>query len=184
MKAVFWVAAALIGIGGGSALAGPQEDLARAIEAGVKHAYQDERLEAEVEGCQMTTYRWRDLPEQGWVLWTVFQFDMADASPREDKLRPGMKYAYSPLAKGPEGHGFAIIGFEMREGARVRQERSILRPPSGETQPSPRNDGTTHYYEWRDEFIFAFEGPDLEPKVAGLVQDYETYVKDYCTPRS
>ncbi|MEO9515904.1 MAG: hypothetical protein ABJH45_15635 [Paracoccaceae bacterium] len=102
-------------------------NLIHVLETAGRHAYEDERREIEANGCQMTTCRWRDRPEHGWVLWTSFQFDMADAQLNEDERFPGKKYAYAKFKDEPEEIGIVILGFTMRDGTQTRQERSILR---------------------------------------------------------
>lgn len=158
-----------------------QSTLAAAIEDAGTNVFKDERHSVEIEGCQMTTYRWRDRPEHGWVLWTSVQVDMVDAEINENKLRPGEKFAYAVLDQGPPEIGFGLIGFTMRPSTLARQERSILREPSKETHPSPRGGGSTHYYEYRKEFIFTLEGPSVAEKVRNFPTLYERYVEDYCT---
>ncbi|EKE67716.1 hypothetical protein B30_20071 [Celeribacter baekdonensis B30] len=158
-----------------------RSSLAAAIEDAATNAFKDERHSVEIEGCQMTTYRWRDRPEQGWVLWTSVQVDMVDAEINENKLRPGEKFGYAVLDPGPPEIGFGLIGFTMRPSTLARQERSILREPSRETHPSPRGGGSTHYYEYREEFIFTLEGPGVSEKVRKFPALYDRYVKAYCT---
>lgn len=162
------------------AIASGKDDLVQALESSGSHLFEDERLEIEVDGCQMTTFRWRELPEHGWILWTSFQFDMVDAQLDEDKRFPGKKYAYGKLEDGPPEVGFALYAFTMREGTFTRQERSILRDPSGETMPSPRGDGTTHYYEWRNTMLISMKGSGVEEKAITFTTSYDEYVKEYC----
>lgn len=157
-----------------------QSSRAAAIEEAATNTFKDERHSVEIDGCQMTTYRWRDRPEHGWVLWTSVQVDMVDAEINENKLRPGEKFGYAVRDPGPPEVGFGLIGFTMRPSTLARQERSILREPSRETHPSPRGGGSTHYYEYREEFIFTLEGPGVAEKVRKFSELYERYVEDYC----
>ncbi|MEP6064809.1 MAG: hypothetical protein ABJ246_03160 [Paracoccaceae bacterium] len=162
-------------------LAGDRDDLIHALETAGRHSYEDERREVKVNGCQMTTYRWRDRPDHGWVLWTSFQFDMADAQLNEDSRFPGKKYVYAKLKDEPEEIGMVIFGFTMREGTQTRQERSILRDPSSETQPSPRGDGASHYYEWRGDMLISMKGTDVKERAITFTNSYDRYVEEYCT---
>lgn len=162
------------------AVAGDKTELIQALEDSGKHIFEDERREVQVDGCQMTTFRWRDVPDHGWVLWTSFQFDMVDAQLNEDNRFPGKKYAYAKLEDGPPEIGFAVYGFSMREGTLTRQERSVLREPSKEVVPSPRNDGTSHYYEWRDNMLISMKGPGVEEKAITFTSTYDAYVKEFC----
>ena len=162
-------------------IAGDRTELIQALENSGRHLFEDKRREVEVDGCQMTTFRWRDLPDHGWVLWTSFQFDMVDAQLNEDSRFLGKKYAYAKLKAGPPEIGFAVYGFSMREGSQTRQERSALREPSRETKPSPRDDGTSHYYEWRDSMLISMTGPRVEAKAITFTSTYDAYIKDFCT---
>lgn len=158
-----------------------QETLAREIEDAATHAFEDERHTVEVDGCQLTTFRWRDRPDHGWVLWTSLKFDMVNAKLSEGGRETGQKYVYALLDKGPPEKGIALVFFTMREGTLARQERSILRERSGETQPSPRGDGTTHYFRDIDDFFFMMQGEGVETKTAIFAAGYEQYIADYCT---
>ena len=166
------------------AMADRKVDLVLAMERSGSHEYKDERRKVELDGCRMTTYRWRNLPEHGWVLWTSFQFQMDDARLDEDKRFPGKKYAYARLEEGPPEIGFAFYSLTLREGAFARQERSVLREPTAETQPSPRGDGTTHYYQQLDSILISLEGPGVEEKAITFTRSYDDYVNEYCTSSS
>ena len=163
------------------ATADRKAELIETLKRSGAHAFEDERREVEIDGCQMTTYRWRDRPDHGWVLWTSFQFDMAVAVLDKDTRFANKMHVYVKLRDGPPEIGFALYAFKMREGTLTRQERPIQRDPSGETEPSPRGDGTSHYYEWRDNMIVSITGPDVEEKAQTFTNSYNTYVKDYCT---
>ncbi|MEL6681054.1 MAG: hypothetical protein AAFQ09_00235 [Pseudomonadota bacterium] len=166
---------------GSPSYAESQASLAAAIEDAATNEYQDERHSVEIEGCLMTTFRWRDRPGHGWVLWTSVQVDMVDAEINENALRPGEKFGYAVRDPGPPEIGFGLIGFTMRPATLARQERSILREPSMETAPSPRGDGTTHYYEYREEFFFTLEGPNVGDKLRSFPILYDRYIENYCT---
>ncbi|WP_159809633.1 hypothetical protein [Litoreibacter roseus] len=163
------------------AAADDRAQLIQVLESSGTHLFEDERREAHVNGCQMTTYRWRELADHGWVLWTSFQFDMADAQLDEDKRFLGKKYAYAKLSDGPPEIGLAVYGFSMQEGTLARQERSILREPSRDTEPSPRGDGNSHYFEWRESMLVSMKGPDVDAKAISFTSTYDVYVKEYCT---
>lgn len=155
------------------AAADEKTELIQALEISGKHVFEDERREVQVDGCQMTTFRWRDVQDHGWVLWTSFLFDMVDAQLDEDSRFPGKKYAYAKLEEGPPEIGFAAYGFSMREGTLTRQARSVLRTPSKETVPSPRGDGTSHYYEWRDSMLITMRGPGVEQKAITFTSTFD-----------
>lgn len=162
-------------------MADSKDYLIQEMESSGKHQFEDERREIQIDGCQMTTFRWREFPEHGWVLWTSFQFDMVDAQLDEDKRFPGKKYAYGKLENGPPEVGFALYAFTMREGTFTRQERSVLREQSGDRKPSPRGDGTTHYYQWRNTMLVSMKGPKVEEKAIAFTTNYDKYVQEHCT---
>lgn len=162
-------------------IAGEQDALAREIEDAAMHAFEGERHSVEVDGCQLTTFRWRDRPDHGWVLWTSFRFDMVNAKLSEGSRETGKKYVYVVSDDGPPEKGMALVFFKMRENTLARQERSILRERLGKTQPSPRGDGTTHYFREIDDFLFTMQGTGVEKKAATFAAGYERYVADYCT---
>ncbi len=164
-----------------AAYAGEREELVAALMQGGSHQFEDERREVQVDGCQMTTFRWREIPNHGWVLWTSFQFDMIDAQLNEDNRFPGKKYAYGKLYDGTPEVGLALYGFTMRDGTLTRQERSVLREPSSDTSPSPRGDGNSHYYEWRDSMVISMTGPGVETKAITFTEAYDAYVSKYCS---
>jgi hypothetical protein len=158
-----------------------KDDLLQRIEGAGQFAYADERRNVEINGCQMTTFRWRDIPDHGWVLWTSFQFDMVDAQLNEDRRFPGRKYAYTTLEAGPPEIGFGLYGFTMREGTLTRHEKPWLRDAQSDTTPSPRGDGTTHYYEFKTEMVVSMNGPGVAEKAIAFTTSYDQYVAEYCT---
>ena len=46
------------------------------IEAGGQNEFEDERHAVEVNECQLTTYRWKKVEGEGWVLWSSFEMPM------------------------------------------------------------------------------------------------------------
>jgi hypothetical protein len=164
-----------------SAQADSREDLIVSIETAGSNEYEDERHRIEIDGCQMTTYRWRLRPDHGWVLWTSFRFDMVHANLVGDSRNPQKKSLYAAMQPGPPEIGLTMIAFTMRDGFLARQERSVLREASEATESSPRGDGTTHYYQYLDDFFFMMQGPSVEPKGPIFAEGYERYVRDYCT---
>ena len=98
------------------AVANEREDLEAAIVVAATHEDVDERHTVEIDDCLMTTFRWRDTPEHGWVLWTSFQFDMRRAQLQVNPLQSNEKFFYSMISEGPPEMGFGIVLFEMDEG--------------------------------------------------------------------
>ncbi|MEP5728674.1 MAG: hypothetical protein ABJL67_04790 [Sulfitobacter sp.] len=158
-----------------------KEALIRSIEDAGTNDYQDERHSVEIDGCQITTYRWRDRPDHGWVLWSSFQFDMVDAVLTANKGKSKERYLYARLEAGPPEIGFAIIPFKMQEGTFARFERTVLRPSTELTRPSPRNDGKSHYFQKSDDFFIGHEGPDVAQKATAFTQGFTRYVAEFCT---
>lgn len=165
----------------GMAHASGKEDLILSIEAGGTNDFEDERHTAEIDGCQMTTYRWRDMPEHGWVLWSSFQFDMVDGILSANAGTQEPRYHYAIMEKGVTERGLVVIQFKMREGTFARFERSALRVASADTRPSPRGDGTTHYYQESDDFFIGMQGAGVAEKAKAFTEGYERYVREYCT---
>jgi hypothetical protein len=155
-------------------------DLIAQIQAGGKHDFGDERHSVQVEGCTLTTERWQNHPEHGWVLWTSLSFAMVDAALSEDKRTPGQYFFHIEMNDDP-AQDMMIVTFKMREGTTARHEKSVLRKSRKETRPSPRNDGTTHFYEDQTNFFFMFRGPGTLDKGQAFSTAYRQYKQDYCT---
>ncbi len=54
-------------------------DLRAQIVKGGTHETEKQRNSVSVDRCVMTTERWLNRPEHGWVLWSSFQFNMWNA---------------------------------------------------------------------------------------------------------
>lgn len=141
----------------------------------------EERHTVEIDDCVMTTYRWKNTKENGWVLWTSFLFGMPDADfsgwkKNSDKL---FLDSYSRTENGRTQ--LAIISFQMREGLFAQHEKSVMRNRPSGTKPSPRGDGTTHFYDTQDNFYIVHKGPGVHQKAQSFTRGYKTYVERYCT---
>jgi hypothetical protein len=153
------------------------------IAAAIGHDRQDKRRSVDIDGCTMTTYLWRNEPNYGWTLWSALQFAMEDTFFVEDSKFPGHYfYDMKPWEKGSES--LVVIGFRMREGSYARAENSILRETKHETQPSPRGNGTSHYFTRRSEWHIVLNGPSAVANARIFTEGYRQYVSDYCTPSS
>lgn len=155
-------------------------DLITQMETSAKHEFGDERHSLKVDGCTIITERWRNDPEHGWVLWTSFTFAMANAMLIEDIRTPGQYFFHIKLNDDPD-QDLMMVTFETRKGTTARHEKSVLRKSRKETRPSPRNDGTTHYYVDQTSFFFMFRGPGTYEKGLGFTTAYRQYTQDYCT---
>lgn len=160
------------------AVADNRADLIAVIEAAGHNETDAERHRVEISGCTMTTYFWRNLSDQGWVLWTSFLIPMPDVMLIEDKKVPGNFFHSFRIADKPHT---AIILFQAREGVEVRHEKPVQRKSKRETTPSPRGDGTTHFYEYKDEFLIFQKGPDVIDKARAFSEGFLRYVQEYCT---
>lgn len=167
-------------VGLSPAMAGAQAELRARIEASGTHSFDDTRHSVKVEGCQLTTERWRDRPDHGWVLWSSFQFDMINAVLPTNSSDPGKSFLSVPINSDVPDERLVMIVFNMRDGTSARFEKSVLRPPKGDTKPSPRNDGTTHYFQDSVSFFFRMEGTDVDEKARNFVTAYQHYVSEYC----
>lgn len=162
----------------GPLLAETRAELIAVIEAAGHNETDQERNRVEIAGCTMTTYRWRNVPDKGWILWTSFLIPMPDVMFVEDKKNAGSFFSAIELV---ERDDLVIIQFEARDGVEVRHEKSVLRKSKRETSPSPRGDGTTHFFEYKDRFFIIQEGADVIEKARIFTEGYRRYVQDFCT---
>lgn len=140
-----------------------------------------ERHAVQVDQCQMTTFWWRsDTEAEGEVLWSSFSFDMS-VTTIVQPTKGGPSVAVP--GGGGQGRDFVIIFFEAPDTALAQHERHILRPPSPELEviPSPRGDGTTHYFQVSDRFFYRHEGEGVIDKANRFVDAYTRYVEAHCT---
>lgn len=157
-------------------------DLRAQIATGGTHANDEQRNSVSVDRCVMTTERWRNRPEQGWVLWSSFQFNMWNAELAYFQKDPPKNYFYAGEVEEPNPSGLVLVGFKMRGETTARFEKSEFRPRKGETAASPRGDGTSHYFERIDDFFFSMQGENVEAKAKLFTDAYIAYVRQYCTP--
>jgi hypothetical protein len=151
------------------------------IVSGATNETAEERHTAEIDDCVMTTYRWKNTKDKGWVLWTSFVFGMADASFSGWKKNSDNLFLDS-YARTENGRiQLAIISFQMREGVLAQHEKSVMRNRPSGTEPSPRGDGTTHFYDTQDDFFIVHKGPGVHQKAQSFTRGYKTYVERYCT---
>lgn len=155
-----------------------RNDLIAKIEAAGTNETEEYRHSVDVTGCAMTTYRWKNHEEKGWLLWSSFQFAMADTSFTPDALSPNQSFIGIETSK--ENDEFIMIVFKMREGTLARFERHVLRETEKPRQPSPRNDGTTHYYIQSDQFMITQQGPGIVAKARVFTDSYKQYVREHC----
>lgn len=161
-------------------LADTRADLIAQMETSGKHAFDDENHSVKVEGCTIITERWKNVPDHGWVLWTSLTFAMMDAVLDEDRNVPGQRFFYVPAKDAPK-NDLMFISFKTREGTTARHEKSVMRKSRKQTRPSPRNDGTTHFYEEQVSFFILFKGEGVYEKGFGFTTAYRQYKQDYCT---
>ena len=74
----------------------------------------------------------------------------------------------------------AVIVFKGRDGFEFTHEKSVLRESRRDTYPSPRGDGTTHYFEKKDQGVIIQEGPGVIAKAHLFTTGYLRYVQTYC----
>ena len=160
----------------GPVVAEGRADLIAQIEAAGQNEYKDERHAVKINDCQLTTYRWKHLEDEGWVLWTSFEFPMLLVDLREMKNGDEMRhYIFSETDPG-----LVVIGFKAREGFEFTHEKPFHRKPKGEFEPSPRGDGTTHYFDRKSSGYIIQQGPDVEEKAHLFTTGYLRYVQTYC----
>jgi len=166
----------------------PEDDyavLAAQLIAAGTNEFEDERHSVQIDDCVITTYRWRDLPDHGWTLWSSFHFHISDVELAVTDPRIQESYIFVQDRDAPSGEaaGTAIILFQSYGDILVRHERSVLREPTptDRTGPSPRGDGTSHYYEWRSWFVVSLSGPFAMEKGRDFTRAYQRLASDYCT---
>lgn len=152
------------------------------IVAGGKHETDEQRNSVRIDDCTMTTERWLNRADEGWTLWSSFQFDMFMAEFDFVQKDPVQHYIYAGEKSGDDPNGLVLVGFKMRGEATARFEKSVHRPPKNETRPSPRGDGTSHYFEDTNSFFFSMQGSGVEAKANLFTQSFARYVASYCTP--
>lgn len=73
----------------------------------------EERHTVIVQECVMTTFRWRQYEDQGFVLWSSFLFDMVSAEFNLGDSAAGELFVPVPNEESPEDR-MAVVGFGMR----------------------------------------------------------------------
>ena len=166
----------------GFASADERSDLIAEIVEAATHAHDDERHEIEIDGCQITTFRWKELPDTGWTLWSSFRFDMADGELSASTTNSEDRFVYMPIGGKLDKTGIALVVFTMRDGTFARFERSNQRKQREGAWPSPRGDGTSHYFEKIDNFFFRLQGNGelVESKARSFTTKYLLYIREYC----
>lgn len=173
MKALIVLVLALMAA---PAMASDKDALIAQIVAGGQNEWEDERHAVEVNNCQLTTYRWKNVENEGWVLWTSFEFPMMLVDLSENTTTPEIDY-YIPVKDEPP---LAIILFKAKEGADFTHEKPFHRPPKGDITKSSRGDGTTHYFERKASGMILQQGPDVEAKAKMFTEGYLRYRQEYC----
>ncbi|SPJ30036.1 hypothetical protein [Falsiruegeria mediterranea] len=146
------------------------------IEAGGQNEYEDRRHSVEVNECQLTTYFWKKVAGEGWVLWTSFKIPMLLVDLAESKTEYGFRHFFAAEGDTP----IAVINLKAKDGTDFPHEKSVLRKPKGELVPSQRNGGDTHFIERQTDVIIMHVGPDVIEKAEMFTKGYIRYVQEYC----
>lgn len=146
------------------------------IEAGGRNEFNDERHSVQVDECQLTTFRWKQVENEGWVLWTSFEFPMVVVDLHDNLTTPEIDYYTYLEAPDP----MTLILFKGQEGIEFSHEKPFLRKPKGEFTRSKRGDGTTHYIEYKSEGLIIHMGPDVREKAEMFTNGYIQYRQKYC----
>ncbi|WP_205520593.1 hypothetical protein [Tropicibacter sp. Alg240-R139] len=162
---------------GSVAAASDRAALIAQIEAGGQNEFEDERHAVEVSDCQLTTYRWKQVEGEGWVLWTSFEFPMLSVGLNENPATPEIDYYVYAEMEPPA----ALVFFKAKEGTDFSHEKPFQRKPKGAYTASSRGDGTTHYIERKTEVFIMQQGPDVRAKAEMFTTGYIRYVQEYCT---
>lgn len=173
-------AACLTAVSGWAEAQTRQQHLIDRIVASGTNESQEERHTVIVQGCTMTTFRWKRHEDHGLVLWTSFLFDLASVRFTEDKSNEGRFFIPIPDGSGNTDKDSALIVFTAIPPAVVRHEKSNFRPSKQEKTVSPRNDGQTHYYEFKKQVIIIQQGPEVIAKADTFTRSILEYTRDYC----
>lgn len=165
------------GLAASTALASDRAALISQIEAGGQNEFGDERHAVEVNDCQLTTYRWKMVEGEGWVLWTSFELPMLTVNLNENPVTPEIDYYVYAEMEPP----MAMVFFKAKEGTDFAHEKPFHRKPKGEFTASSRGDGTTHYIERKTEVFIMHQGPDVREKAEMFTKGYLRYVQEFCT---
>ncbi len=161
----------------GAAASGGKSTLIAQIETGGQNEFGDERHAVKVDDCQLTTYRWKNVPDEGWVLWTSFDVPMMLVDLKENELTQEIDYFFL-VETDPQS---TLIFLNGRDGFEFTHEKPFHRKPKGEFTRSPRGDGTTHYFEKKSEVFIMHQGPDVQEKALLFTNAYVQYVRDFCS---
>lgn len=174
-----WTLATLM-LAAGLATAGLASDraaLIAQIELAGQNEYENRRHAVEIDACQLTTYRWKKIDGEGWVLWTSFEFPMLKVEIMSSLQSDGTKHYFSLDGDPPT----AIIIFKGKDGFELSHEKPRRRKAELPNVSSPRGDGTTHYIEKKNQGVIVQTGPDVIEKAEQFTAGYIRYVQEYCT---
>ncbi|KIC29102.1 hypothetical protein [Leisingera sp. ANG-M6] len=154
-----------------------QEDLIAQIEAGGRNETSERRHRVEVEGCTLTTFFWKKIEGQDWVLWTSLTVPMESVDFVDFSGKGGMEYYFFDDGVPPT----AVVLLKAKEGTSFTHEKPFLRTPKGKFERSPRGDGTTHYIESTNGVMIMHDGEGVRAKAEMFTKGYVRYVREYCT---
>ena len=80
-----------------------------------------------------------------------------------------------------EDFGETFIVFYMKEGHTARFERLNKRLSKKTSEPSPRNDGTTHHFTETHKFAIRHRGKGVEAKALEFTTGFQRYVLEHCS---
>lgn len=139
-----------------------------------------ERHNVEVDACTMTTHWWKKRDTGAWILWSSFHFQMDAAMLREDRSNPGV-HVLMVLENARDMEDMAMFFFEMLPGTHARYEKPFARSlPKREGLPSPRGDGSSHYYDTSVSFFVRHEGVGIADRARRFSAAYVEYQRRYC----
>lgn len=145
------------------------------MEAAGANEYQDERHGIEVNGCTVTTYRWRNV-ERGWVLWTSLTLEMGAVVMGEFRSDGEIRYFMTTQMDPP----MAIMTFLAVEGHSIAHEKPFDRKLPETWEPSPRGDGSTHFIEHQQSVAIIQQGPGVGDKARAFTEAFIRYRDEYC----
>lgn len=153
-----------------------RESLIAQIERAGQNEHDNRRHAVKVDDCQLTTFFWKYIENEGWVLWTSFKIPMLLVDLAEFETQDGSRFF---LSVGSEPY-LTLIQFEAKEGADFTHEKPHRRESVGETRASSRGDGKTHYLDTVKGGLVMHTGPNVEEKAHLFTTGYIRYVQTYC----
>lgn len=149
--------------------------IARIVSAGT-HIGADERHTVVIDGCVMTTFRWRRTDDEGMILFSSATIPIGEAMIlRSGDL--GERYRYSEI----DGKRAATLVFQMQGPDGARLEMPLRRATGAVTTPSPRKAQEPYVFVETGLFFITHEELASAAKPAAFARAFQRYKREYCS---